>query len=177
MNDIELRCAAIVESCVASGATQPWAITCTEMQRQQEVPNAVNDMFMVELDSSSTVCIAGPVTMVADSAIGALLATVKLYRQRQQFQVLGTAYHVGDVSVCIGSMAVPSPASNKHFALMVVAGAHSTAAQLDDIAAQVLADVQLLFMFTVSHTLDTIAGKCRFAEAVVAAGRALQSLR
>lgn len=177
LNDIELRCSAIVEASVAAGTTQPWVLTCSEMQRLQEVPNAVSDMFMVELDSTTTVCVAGPVTMVADSAIGSLLATIKQYRQRQQFQLDGTAYHVGDISLCIGSMAVPSLASNKHYAVVLLAAAHANAAHLDDIASQLLADVQLVASFTVPHPLNTDAGKCSFAEAIVATARTLQSLR
>lgn len=172
-----MRCSAIVESSVAAGSTQPWVVTCSEMQRLQEVPNAVNDMFMVELDSTTTVCVAGPVTMVADAAIGSLLNSIKQYRQRQQFQLDGTAYHVGDVSLCIGSMAVPALASNKHYAVVLIAAAHANATQLDDIASQVLADVQLIATFSIADPLDTDGGKCRFAEAVVASGRALQSLR
>jgi len=152
----------VLQSCAA----RPWCVVVSEFQRLNDAA-LPSELHTVDLAPTDSVCLLGPVAVIADAGMATLLANTKLFRPRHVVQIVGTAYDVGDVRLCIG-------ASKSHTFVQLSSASVSDVAVLDAMAADaLLADVQLLGAFAVAGSLDDDAGKLAYARAVLDACRTL----
>lgn len=160
--DVEARCGSVLQSCAA----RPWCVVVSEFQRVNDAA-LPTELHVVDLTPHESVVLLASVAVVADASMATLLANAKLFRPRHVVQIVGTAYDVGDVRVCIG-------ASKSHTFVQLSSATETDVAVLDAMAAQaLLADFQLLGAFAVAGSIDHDAGKLSYARAMLDACRSL----